>query len=271
MKRNKLKTAIVWTFVVILIIVFIFFSMSCIWILLTKYTYKQFNQVLCLCIKNAGGYSVLLVGIVVTIFFQIYSKEKEIEDEEKTKIEEVGYYTLAFSLKENKHEEKYNGDKIVVEIQKEEDYLFNPTEENEDMFHVPIKFLTSKKESTNLKNIMAFDEKYFNQNKKKILKNYYKYCEKIEYTSPLYCATKPTKENRENSEENRKRYFWLVVKCPKKNMIKNIWFSAITEEGFLLFIKAKVKLQKMDTEVNISLLQQTTYYKSKNDIVALYR
>ena len=81
MKRNKLKTAMVWTFVVILIIVFIFFSMSCIWILLTKYTYKQFNQVLCLCIKNAGGYSVLLVGIVVTIFFQIYSKEKEIEDE----------------------------------------------------------------------------------------------------------------------------------------------------------------------------------------------
>lgn len=54
-------------------------------------------------------------------------------------------------------------------------------------------------------------------------------------------------------------------------MIKNIWLSAITEEGFLLFIKAKVKLQKMDTEVNISLLQQTTYYKSKNDIVALYR
>lgn len=204
-------------------------------------------------------------------FFSNIFKRKEIEDEEKTKIEEVGYYTLAFSLKENKHEEKYNGDKIVVEIQKEEDYLFNPTEENEDMFHVPIKFLTSKKESTNLKNIMAFDEKYFNQNKKKILKNYYKYCEKIEYTSPLYCATKPTKENRENSEENRKRYFWLVVKCPKKNMIKNIWLSAITEEGFLLFIKAKVKLQKMDTEVNISLLQQTTYYKSKNDIVALYR
>ena len=59
MKKSKLKIAIVWTMVVVSIIGLIFLSMSCLWIVLTSYTYKDFAQVLCLCIKNAGAYSVL--------------------------------------------------------------------------------------------------------------------------------------------------------------------------------------------------------------------
>ena len=176
MKKSKLKIAIVWTMVAVSIIGLIFLSMSCLWIVLTSYTYKDFAQVLCLCIKNAGAYSVLLVGVVVTIFFQICSKEKELEDEEKIKIEEVGYYTLAFSLDESKYEEEFVGDKMVVEIQSEEDFLFDSMKEDKDIFHILIKFLTSKNRSTNLKNIMVFNEKYFETNKKDILKNYYKYC-----------------------------------------------------------------------------------------------
>lgn len=271
MKKSKLKIAIAWTMVAVSIIGLIFLSMSCLWIVLTSYTYKDFAQVLCLCIKNAGAYSVLLVGVVVTIFFQIYSKEKELEDEEKIKIEEVGYYTLAFSLDESKYEEEFVGDKMVVEIQSEEDFLFDSMKEDKDIFHILIKFLTSKNRSTNLKNIMVFNEKYFETNKKDILKNYYKYCERIEYASPLYCATKPTNENYECSNENRKRYFWLVLKCHEKTIIKNLWFSAVTEEGFLLFIKTKLKLEKIDEKVGVTLLQQTTYYKGRGEVVALYR
>ncbi len=271
MKKRKLWTAIVWSFVASIVIGLIFLCMTCVWILLTDYAYKQFNQVLCLCIKNAGSYSVLLVGIVVTIFFQIYSQEKEIENEERVKIEEVGYYTLAFSLEEFHYEEKFVGDKIVVEIQDEEDYLYDPTNIDPNKFHVLIKFLTSKKESTNLKNIMAFNERYFEENKKEILDNYYKSCEKIEYCSPLYCATKPTNDNTEDIKDNRKRYFWIILNCSEKSIIKNVWFSAVTEEGLLLFIKAKLKLEKVDNRLKVNLLQQTTYYKGKNGIVALYR
>lgn len=69
MKKGKLKIAIAWSLASILIIGLIFWGMSCLWIGLTDYTYKDFTQVLCLCIKNAGAYSVLLVGVVVTIFF----------------------------------------------------------------------------------------------------------------------------------------------------------------------------------------------------------
>lgn len=270
MKKGKLKIAIAWSLASILIIGLIFLGMSCLWIGLTDYTYKDFTQVLCLCIKNAGAYSVLLVGVVVTIFFQIYSKEKEIESEEKIKIEEVGYYTLAFSLDESKYEEKFVGDKMVVEIQSEDDFLYDPMKADKDAFHL-IKFLTSKNRSTNLKNIMAFNEDYFEKNKKDIINNYYKYCEKVEYNSPLYCATKPTNENYECDKENRKRYFWIILKCNEKTVIKNIWFSAVTEEGFLLFIKTKIKLEKIEEKVKVSLLQQTTYYKGRDGVVGLYR
>ena len=69
MKKSKLKIAVAWSLASVLIIGMIFFAMSCLWIVLTDYTYKEFSQVLCLCIKNAGAYSVLLVGVVVTIFF----------------------------------------------------------------------------------------------------------------------------------------------------------------------------------------------------------
>ena len=271
MKKSKLKIAVAWSLASVLIIGMIFLAMSCLWIVLTDYTYKDFSQVLCLCIKNAGAYSVLLVGVVVTIFFQIYSKEKEIETEEKIKIEEVGYYTLAFSLDESKYEEEFVGDKMVVEIQGEDDFLYDSKKANEDSFHLLIKFLTSKNRSTNLKNVMAFNEEYFETNKKSIINDYYRYCEKVEYNSPLYCATKPTNENYECNEENRKRYFWIILKCHEKTMIKNIWVSAVTEEGFLLFIKTKVKLEKKEEKLKVSLLQQTTYYKGRSGIVALYR
>lgn len=126
--------------------------------------------------KNAGSYSTLLAGITVTVFCQIYLREKEIEREDKVKISEVGYYTLAFSLKNDDYSEEYTGDKIVVEINSEEDYQFSPHIEDKRYYHFFIKFLTSKKEPTNFKNIMAFGEKYFANNEKDIIRNYYQYC-----------------------------------------------------------------------------------------------
>lgn len=282
-KKSYLITAVQWTLVSVLVIGLIFIGTTFLWIGLTPYTFAQFNRVLSLCIKNAGTYSTLLVGIVVTIFWQIYSKEKEIEKDEKAKIKEIGYYTLCFPLKEYGYKEKFVGDKMVIEIRGEEDYVQKQVEEKRKTLRVPIKFLTSKKESTNLKNIMAFSEEYFNTQKNEIINDYYSYCEKVEYNSPLYCATKPTSENLECSDENRKRYFWLFLNLgnkankdkkdneDKREGKKNIWITAVTEEGFLLFIKIKIEYMDTVQEQKISLLQQTTYYKSGGGIVPLYR
>ena len=61
-------------------------------------------------------------------FFQIYSKEKGLEAEQKIKIGEVGYYTLAFPREDSNYEEQFCGYKAVVEINDEKDYILQPND-----------------------------------------------------------------------------------------------------------------------------------------------
>lgn len=271
MNKNKqiFGTTIKYTIFAIILLMVIFVGVSILWIVITPYKLNQFVLVLSLCIKNAGSYSVVLVGIVITIFFQIYSKEKEIERDDRIKIEEVGYYTLAFPREEDGYIEQFHDDKIVVEITGDKDYSFSLNNKGNGRFM--IKFLTSKEKSTNLKNIMAFGEKYFDENKKDILKNYYGYCEKITYASPLYCSAKPTSELENNKEVDINRYFWLFLNITSDDFIKIFWVTAVTEEGILLLIKAKARIKRMNGGRYIHLLQQTTYYKSNNKLCPLYR
>ena len=227
-------------------------------------------------LQNAGSYSVLLVGIVITTFFQVYSKEKELEKDDRIKIGEVGYYTLCFPLEDEPYHEKFNGDKLVVEINCEKDFDFDAQEDNLEYFHFMTKFLTSKKNIRNLKNIMVFNDEYFEENKRDILKNYYEYCEKVSYAYPLYCATKPTNVLESKSEYGRNQYFWLLLKCDDtKERIKKFWISAITEEGVVLFVKIKASIQIVqrngEDKARIRLLQQTNYYVSNNKLCVLYK
>lgn len=273
MRRYKQGRAIKATLYALIVLFGIFLGSSLLWILITPYRIQDFFLVLSLILKKAGSYSTLLVGIVVTIFYQISMKEREIEQEDKVKICELGYYTLAFKRPDDNYKEKYNGDKLVVEICDEEDYKFSPHKENKNYYHFPAKFLTSKKESTNLKNIMAFGEEYFEENKKDIIRNYYQYCEKVTYATPLYCSTKPTSELKNNSDADRNRYYWLVLKSGKNedNIIKKFWIAAVTEEGILMFVKVKARLEKKEDGILLLLLQQTTYYKSQGELEVLYR
>lgn len=273
MRRYTQGRAIKATLYALIVLLGIFLGSTLLWILITSYEIQDFFLVLSLILKKAGSYSTLLVGIVVTIFYQISMKEREIEQEDKVKISELGYYTLAFKRPDDDYEEKYNGDKLVVEICDEEDYKFSPHKENKNYYHFPAKFLTSKIESTNLKNIMAFGEEYFEENRKDIIKNYYQYCEKVTYATPLYCSTKPTSELKNNSDADRNRYYWLVLKSGKNedNIIKKFWIAAVTEEGILMFVKVKARLEKKEDGILLLLLQQTTYYKSQGELEVLYR
>lgn len=273
MRKSKQGKAIKIILYVLIVLMGIFLGSTCLWILITPFKFQDFNKVLSLILKNAGSYSALLVGIVVTIFYQIYVKEKEIEKEDKIKISELGYYTLAFKRPEDDYREEYNGEKIVVEICDEKDFEFSPHKENRNYYHFPAKFLTSKKESTNLKNIMAFGEKYFEENRKDIIRNYYKYCEKVAYVTPLYCSTKPTSELKNDSDIDRNRYYWLVLRSVEKEdrVIKKFWIAAVTEEGIIMFVKVKAKIEKSEEKMGVWLLQQTTYYKSQGKLEVLYR
>lgn len=273
MKRFKYGIVVKGVLYVLIVLMVVFIISTVLWILITPFKMRDFNYVLSQVLKNAGSYSTLLVGIVVTTFYQVYAKEKEIEQEDMIKISELGYYTLAFKRNEDDYEEGYNGDKIVVEICSENDYNFSPTIENDRYYHFLTKFLTSKKDSTNLKNIMAFGEKYFEENMKDIIRNYYQYCEKVTYASPLYCSTKSTGELENNNGIDRNRYYWLVLNCAQteEKTIKKFWISAVTEEGIVMFVKVKAQIMKEGEKRKILLLQQTTYYKSQGKLEVLYR
>lgn len=276
--KRSLGTALTGCFFVIMILFTLFIASTFLWIFITPFRMKEFAYVLSLILKKAGAYSTVLVGLAVTVFYQMYSKEKEVEREDQVKIGEVGYYTLAFTRKDDDYEEEYNGDKIVVEICDEEDYGFSPQKENSEYYHFLAKFLTSKGISTNLKNIMVFGEEYFKKNQKDIVNNYYKYCERVTYASPLYCSTKPTSKLQNNNETDVNRYYWLHLKrIENNNDIRNFWISAVTEEGIIMFIKVKVRLMEAEHKetgemrMRLTLLQQTTYYKSQSKLCALYR
>lgn len=273
MKRYKYRTVAKGVLYVLVVLMIVFMGSAGLWILITPFKIKDFNYVLSQVLKNAGSYSTLLVGIVVTTFYQVYAKEREIEQEDIIKISELGYYTLAFKRNTDDYEEEYSGDKIVVEICNEKDYNFSPTIEGHKYYHFLAKFLTSKKDSTNLKNIMAFGEKYFEENRKDIIRNYYRYCEKVTYASPLYCSTKPTGELENSNGVDRNRYYWLVLNCAEmeEKAIKNFWISAVTEEGIVMFVKVKAQIEEKGENIALLLLQQTTYYKSQGKLEVLYR
>lgn len=277
LEKNSIVIAAKYTVYVLFLISVLFTCATFLWICITPYTMTQFFEVLSKILQKAGSYSVLLVGIVITIFFQVYSKEKELEKEDRIKIGEIGYYTLCFPLQGEPYSEEYKDDKLVVEINCEEDYDFVVQKEDSQYFHFMTQFLTSKKKITNLKNIMAFNDEYFQENQCDILKNYYEYCEKIAYSSPLYCATKPTNVLEAQAEDGNYQYFWLLLKCSneEKPAIKKFWISAITEEGVVLFVKIKARIQAVHesgkTRVRIFLLQQTTYYESHNKLCVLYK
>lgn len=276
--KRSLGTALKGCLFVIMILFTLFIASTFLWIFITPFKMKESAYVLSLILKKAGTYSTVLVGIAVTVFYQMYSKEKELEREDRVKIGEVGYYTLAFVRKDDDHEEEYNGDKIVVEICDEEDYEFTSQKENSGYYHFLAKFLTSKGVSTNLKNIMVFGEKYFEEHQKDIINNYYKYCERVTYASPLYCSTKPTSELQNHNGADANRYYWLHLKrTEENNVIRYFWISAVTEEGIIMFIKVKVRLMEAEYKktgemrMRLTLLQQTTYYKSQGKLCALYR
>lgn len=253
-------------------VVFAGATLLCIFI--TSFGIHDFRMVLYRILKHIEAYNILLVGIGIIVFFRIYSKEKELEKEDAVKTSEVGSYTLALEDSEI-FNEPFSGEKMVVEITRDCDYSFETGKEepyvSTPYINFPVKFLTSKAKSSNLKNIMIFGDGYFKKHVKGILKNYYDYCERVSYSSPIYCAAKPTKEERETAAAIRKRHFWVVTRLQKPEETKIFWVTAVTEEGLLLFIKVKARIEGSDRERRIVLLQQTTYCEKHNRICPVYK
>ncbi|MDF2587413.1 MAG: hypothetical protein K0S41_1254 [Anaerocolumna sp.] len=265
-KLAYIGEVVIPTIVAILLLSTVFTAATFLWIVISEYKVNEFFSVMQLILKNMGVYSTLLVGIIVSFFYNSYNAFKANDKVIEEKIKSIGHYMMAFSLNPN----SLKGLSLpVVNILNDESDNFK---EYGKTCIVPIKFLTSKDKSSNLKNVMAFSDNYFKNNKKAIIHDYYTYCMNITESNPIYCAAKPTCELINNDDANRQRYFYLVNNNYKENNYDYIWISAITEEGTLMFIHLKYKNQtySKDEGVGMTLIQQTTYFAYKKDICPLY-
>lgn len=276
-KDNRILKILFPMIISILVIAVIFIFSALIWIEISNFKSSDFFIVLQLLFKKMGSYSVLLTAIVATIFFQSYTASKSEDKDIEFKIQNIGHYTLVFPREDDAYYEEFIEDKIVLEICEENDFEIEKSEQikNKEYILLYIKFLTSKSTSSNLKNMMAFSENFFKKNKKEIIVNYFSYCEKVKYASPLYCSAKSTNESNNNAQVDINSYSNLFVKIEGKEIIKSIWISAITDEGVLLFIKVKLKIQELvknkKTGYHYQLLQQTSYFKHNKELYTLYR
>lgn len=263
---SKIINPIVWSF---FIIAFIFIISAIVWILLSDYRYYEIATVLLLVMKSSGVYSTLFAAIIATVFFQSYAAQKSEDKDIETKIKNIGHYIIAFQRENDPYYEDFVGNKIVLEVCDERDFLIQMPN-LEQYTYIMTKFLTTKKASTKLKNIMAFSEDYFTLYQDEILNEYYSFCNRINYPSPLYCSTKPVNEVDDNNYIDINRYFFLFLKRENKNVIKNVWVSAITDEGVNLFINVKIEIQNHQDRFRIVLLQQTIYFNHNGKLHNLY-
>ena len=248
----------------------IFISSALIWIHISNFVLFDFSKVLQLVLKNMGVYSAVLVGIIVSIFYNSFNSVKAKDKEIEEKIREVGHYELAFSLDLKFNERNLTLPQVKI-IYEEKDYEKTPNNDSNRCI-VPIKFLTSKDTSSNLKNILAFGDKYFIEKEKMIINNYYQFCMKVKEDNPIYCAAKPTRELVNNDEADIQRYFYLINNKYTNNKEEIIWISAITEEGTLMFINLKFRNESFKEKgVGMTLLQQTNYFSYQGKLCPLYR
>lgn len=267
-KKKEFHFALISLTVAFIIIGIFFLISTIVWICITDNKMTDFPLVLSNIIKNIGSYSSVLIALIVSVFFSSYFKEKDIQNSNKIKIESIGYFTLAFSMEEVSNLKEFNERNFVQEIDSFNDYK---KIDYKGTYPVgKVKFLTSKDKRILLKNIMVFSSDYFEKNRNEIVSNYYKYCEKIEYSTPLYCEAKPYFQK---DDPERNEYFWIILKMNslKQKEIRTVWIGALTEEGVLFFVKLKYQVKKFNNGYSMDLLQQTIYYKSENGLVPLVK
>lgn len=243
------------------ILAFIFLASTLGWISISNFTLKDFFPVLQLIIKRSGSYGALLAAIVATIFFQSYTGMKADEKAREDKIRSIGHYAVSIP------------GKIANPILIEETMLINLVEKDSDFkalsgsfSYIKLEFETSKASEGYMRNIMAFEEDYFNKNKREILKNYLKVYQKSEYLMPLFVRVFPVQKEETKTPDSD---FILRIRV-NGNENKCFFISAITDSGVLYFIRVKMKIEAdKSNNYKFIILQQTNYYVQNGKLEAL--
>ena len=282
MIRN-VKSAIIAMLISVMLLGILFLLATFVWLTLTGFQ-QSFFEVLSKILAKGGAYSTLLSVVIGTVVFQSIKKEEEKqlksheEDiarkrnwEEKTKA--LGQFTIAFQREEDQNSVAIVSRGFVIAISAARDFsLDEEAARNIDDLGIwaifDVKFLTSKATPTNLKCIMAFEDAYFRENEMGIIANYYGVLSKSKSQNPLYCVARPTNPDISCNDQNK--YFCFAIKMPHDSEYKSVWFSAITDIGIMLFIKAKIKLSQRDDGIRCELINQLSFAVEDGKLKALH-
>ncbi len=260
---GQLLWPLLWT---ILLLAFLIAAAAFVWIAIPEDNTLDFWQALRKILQNIKDFEALLLAVVVTVFFQNYMNMKAEARERDEKLKRIGQYAI-----EVLRDEPWPVDRdvpMVRLIRTDEDFK-NPLPEGFAGFG--LHFITSQKNQTYFRNVMAFEEAYFNSRKRDILADYMNTYQNVEYASPSFAgADSYYIENYEESDDYIPSEFWFLMHADQAE-IRNFWISAVTEDGFLyfIFIKAKLTAEGKGKDYKLILLQQANYFVQKGKLVPL--
>lgn len=242
------------------ILAVIFLASALGWIAISDYRLENFFLVLQLILKKSGSYGALLAAIIATIFFQSYTGMKAEAKDREDKIISIGHYAVSV-INEADCILTWKTLRINL-IEKDSDF-----EASDDNFsNIKLKFETSKASEGYMRNIMAFEEDYFNKNKREILKNYLKVYQKSEYLMPLFVRVFSVQKEETKTPDSD---FILRIRV-NGNENKCFFISAITDSGVLYFIRVKMKIEADNSnKYTFIILQQTNYFVQNGKLEAL--
>ena len=233
------------------------------------------------CVKNLGSYSVAITSFFVYYFYaehkrkqeQIINDSKDEQEKAKQKIANrknvvasIGHSYFTFPPSDIIDRDCSNSPIIgqptnVIFTDKDFEKAIKP-----DLWEIKsytqislsdckIMKCYSTKGDAILKNIIVWNDDCFNKEKENIIKNYFEICEKINFCGVI-CL---------NTSSARASYLTICGLLPNGNPQQFI-LTAITNNGYLVMIKIKYKLQ---TGGAMQILQQLQYYLEEDDFQSL--
>lgn len=262
-KMQHVLCPLLWT---ILLLALLIVAAAFVWVAIPKDNTLDFWQALRKILRNIKDCEALLLAIVVTIFFQNYMNMKADEKEKEKKIKGIGHYAIEVVRNEPWPVDQ---DAQMVRLIGSEENFKSPLPEG--FAGYGLRFVSSKKTVTYLRNIMAFEDAYFKNRKRDIMADYMNAYQYAEYASPPFVsADSYYTKNYEKTEDHISSEILFVMRADSAE-IRNFWISAVTEEGFLyfIFVKAKLTTENKGKYYKLTLLQQTNHFVQDKELVPL--
>lgn len=211
--------------------------------------------------NHFDNYSSIFIILVATVFFQSYTSLKREQKEREEKVKSIGSYVISLCANQSVQDDNDIQPYILVTGNQEK-----TQHEVQYVGSIRIQLQHFQKRISFVRNIMAFEDEYFESNKKQIIRNYYFYCNEVRNSTPLYCILQSYLRT-EDEAENTGFTLRFINLC--KDGEKCFWLSGINEEGNLFFLRIRLKYESRDGKSMVEVCQQNNYYVQNGELYCL--